>query len=156
VADGETISRGLRDVRWPARFQRWNERTVIDGAHNPAGCRVLADTWRAKFGDGRAVIILATLRDKNSAGMIDALLPIGNSFVFPEVRTERAVPPQELAALVRAKSALPITTARSFRQAFDGAQATDGRILITGSLHFAGEALASLGGNPDDLEDCAQ
>jgi folylpolyglutamate synthase/dihydropteroate synthase len=29
-------------------------------------------------------------------------------------------------------------------------------ILITGSLHFAGEALATLDGSPDALEDCAQ
>jgi dihydrofolate synthase/folylpolyglutamate synthase len=40
----EAITRGLSEVRWPARFQQWNDRTIIDGAHNPAGCRVLADT----------------------------------------------------------------------------------------------------------------
>ena len=155
--DREAITRGLADVQWPARFQRWNDRTVIDGAHNPAGCRVLAETWRAAYGDERAVIILATLRDKDAVGMISALLPIASSFVLPEVRTERAVPPAELAALVRAAApALPVTVKGSFPDAFHNAQATNARILITGSLHFAGEALAALGGNPDDLEDCAQ
>ena len=40
------IIRGLANVEWPARFQRWDERTIIDGAHNPAAARVLAETWR--------------------------------------------------------------------------------------------------------------
>jgi folylpolyglutamate synthase/dihydropteroate synthase len=30
------------------------------------------------------------------------------------------------------------------------------RILITGSLHFAGEAIALLRGEPNALEECAQ
>ena len=35
--DNAAIERGLASVTWPARFQRWDARTVIDGAHNPAG-----------------------------------------------------------------------------------------------------------------------
>src|SRR6185437_15890074 len=31
----EAIARGLATVDWPARFQHWDERTIIDGAHNP-------------------------------------------------------------------------------------------------------------------------
>ncbi|MEY2585162.1 MAG: dihydrofolate synthase / folylpolyglutamate synthase, partial [Verrucomicrobiota bacterium] len=38
----DAIVRGLAKIEWPARFQRWDERTVIDGAHNPAGAEVLA------------------------------------------------------------------------------------------------------------------
>src|SRR5881397_1507944 len=34
--DNKAIERGLASVDWPARFQRWDERTIIDGAHNPA------------------------------------------------------------------------------------------------------------------------
>jgi hypothetical protein len=30
------------------------------------------------------------------------------------------------------------------------------RVLITGSLHFSGEALAHLRGEPEALEECAQ
>ncbi|HEX4640285.1 MAG TPA: Mur ligase family protein, partial [Chthoniobacterales bacterium] len=32
----DAIAEGLATVEWPARFQRWDERIVIDGAHNPA------------------------------------------------------------------------------------------------------------------------
>ena len=32
------IVRGLASIEWPARFQKWDERTIIDGAHNPSAC----------------------------------------------------------------------------------------------------------------------
>ena len=69
----DAIARGLSSVEWPARFQIWNEHIVIDGAHNPAGARILAQTWREEFGDERATIILAILRDKNAAEIVHAL-----------------------------------------------------------------------------------
>ena len=33
------IVRGLAAVEWPARFQKWDERTIIDGAQRPADRR---------------------------------------------------------------------------------------------------------------------
>src|SRR5262249_43521817 len=45
----KAIVRGLAAVEWPARFQKWDERTVIDGAHNPGAARVLAQTWQEVF-----------------------------------------------------------------------------------------------------------
>jgi dihydrofolate synthase/folylpolyglutamate synthase len=159
----DAISRGLAKIEWPARFQRWDDRTVIDGAHNPAGAQILAQTWREQFGDERATIILAVLREKDAAGICHALAPIAARFILPSIRSERALPPNELAALLSPITPpLPIASpARTFvtpnfPAALASARATSERILITGSLHFAGEALATLDGNPDALEDCAQ
>ena len=101
--------------------------------------------------------MLAALRDKDVAGMIAALLPIARRFVLPHARNERAFPPDELANVIRAAApACNITILPTFATAFEQARATESPILITGSLHFAGEALAALSGNPDDLEDCSQ
>ena len=93
----DAIARGLSSVEWPARFQIWNERIVIDGAHNPASARILAQTWREEFGDEHATILLAILRDKNAAEIVHALAPIATKFVLPQIRSERAMPPNELA-----------------------------------------------------------
>lgn len=151
------ISKGLAEVEWPARFQRWDERIVIDGAHNPAGALVLAETWRDQFGTERATIILAVLREKDVSGICRALAPIAARFILPHVRTERALPPNDLAAHLSAITpSLPSAITPSVSLALESARANPERILITGSLHFAGEVLATLGGDPDALEDCAQ
>ena len=156
LKDG-ALAEGLASVSWPARFQRWDDRIVIDGAHNPAGARVLAQTWREVFGDEKAVIILAVLRDKDASGMIAALAPVAFEFVLPSARSGRAVPPAELGAILRsAVPELPVAMVPSLTAALAHARNTGRRALIAGSVHFAGEALAVLGGDPDELEDCAQ
>ena len=159
----DAITRGLAKIDWPARFQSWDERTIIDGAHNPAGAQILAKTWREQFGDDRATIILAVLQEKDVTGICRALAPIAERFILPPIRSERALPPNELIPLLSSitpslPTASPARTSiiPSLSAALELARATPERILITGSLHFAGEALATLSGNPDALEDCAQ
>src|SRR4029077_15037302 len=61
--DDLAIAHGLASVDWPARFQKWDERTIIDGAHNAAAAHVLAQTWREAFGCQRATLVLAILSD---------------------------------------------------------------------------------------------
>src|SRR4029077_19973556 len=97
--DDFSIERGLASVDWPGRFQRWNERTIIDGAHNPAAAHVLAQTWRESFGDQRASLILAILSDKDLHGICEELAPITDSVLLPNIRSERATPPDELAQI---------------------------------------------------------
>jgi len=153
----DAIARGLAKIDWPARFQRWDERTIIDGAHNPAGAQVLAKTWREQFGDDRATIIFAVLREKDVTGICRALAPIAERFILPPIRSERALPPNELIPhLSPITPSLHFSIAPSLPAALESARATSERVLITGSLHFAGEALATLDGNADALEDCAQ
>ncbi|HST29311.1 MAG TPA: folylpolyglutamate synthase/dihydrofolate synthase family protein [Chthoniobacterales bacterium] len=149
------IVRGLANVEWPARFQCWDKRTVIDGAHNPAAAKILAQTWRELFGDKRATIILAVLSDKDLGGICEALAPIADSFLLPKIRTERAMDPDDLGkALTDLGHQSEI--AASFGEAFAKARNHSEPILITGSLHFAGEALAHLQGQPAAFEECGQ
>ncbi|HYS96148.1 MAG TPA: Mur ligase family protein, partial [Chthoniobacterales bacterium] len=70
--DEAAVTRGLAAVEWPGRFQCWDKRTVIDGAHNPAAARILTQTWREIFGDERATMILAILSDKDLHGICEA------------------------------------------------------------------------------------
>jgi dihydrofolate synthase / folylpolyglutamate synthase len=155
--DDSTVARGLISVEWPARFQKWDERTIIDGAHNPAAARILTDTWRETFGDQRATVILAILSDKDIRGICEALAPITDSILLPKIRSERAFPPDELAQIVSAVTPKrECSIAPSIGDALDAARAKSNPILLTGSLHFAGEALAHLRGEPAAFEECAQ
>src|SRR5215472_3575300 len=100
IALGEkAIVHGLAAVQWPARFQKWDERTIIDGAHNPGAARVLAQTWREVFGGQKATLVLAVLSDKDLRGICEALVPIADSVLLPKIRSERAAAPEELAKI---------------------------------------------------------
>jgi dihydrofolate synthase / folylpolyglutamate synthase len=155
--DDKAIARGLASIEWPARFQRWDERTIMDGAHNPAAVRVLVETWRESFGDQRATLVLAVLSDKNLRGIYEALAPIAESILLPKMRSERAASPEELAKVIPSITpSLPYSIVPSVGEALNLARARPNPILITGSLHFAGEVLAYLRGEPAAFEECAQ
>jgi dihydrofolate synthase/folylpolyglutamate synthase len=155
--DDSAIAHGLVTVDWPARFQRWDERTIIDGAHNLAAARTLAQTWRQTFGIERATLILAILSDKDLHGICEALAPIADSVLLPKIRSERAAPPEDLAKILSATTpSLPYSITASVAEALELARAKPNPILLTGSLHFAGEALAHLRGEPTAFEECAQ
>ena len=165
------IVRGLAAIEWPGRFQKWDERTIIDGAHNPGAARILAQTWREVFGDQKATLVLAVLLDKDLRGICEALAPIADSVLLPKIRSERAAPPEALAKVLASipsvcragaspagnRSGCPtIAFTSTIADALMLARAKPNPILITGSLHFAGEVLAHLRGDPAAFEECAQ
>jgi dihydrofolate synthase/folylpolyglutamate synthase len=155
--DNSAIARGLATIDWPARFQQWDERTIIDGAHNPAAARALAETWREIFGAQKATLVLAVLSDKDLHGICEALAPISNSVLLPKIRSERAAPPENLVkVLANITPPLPYSITPTVGEALNLAHAKANPILITGSLHFAGEVLAHLNGEPAAFEECAQ
>jgi dihydrofolate synthase/folylpolyglutamate synthase len=153
----DAIARGLATVVWPARFQRWDERTIIDGAHNPASARTLAETWRETFGDEQATVVLAVLQEKDVAGICAALGPIARRWLLPSIHSERALAPGELCLTIQDRLPdAPVAVMRSFAKAWAEARRDAAPILVTGSLHFAGEALAFLRGEPAAFEECLQ
>jgi dihydrofolate synthase / folylpolyglutamate synthase len=155
--DDAALERGLATVHWPARFQRWDERTIIDGAHNPAGARSLTASWREIFGDQRASVILALLSDKDVGAFCAALTPVVKRFLLPAIRCERALRPEQLRLTIsQALPSLPLIPYPTLVEAWAAAREEEEPILITGSLHFAGEALAFLQGEPAAFEECLQ
>jgi dihydrofolate synthase/folylpolyglutamate synthase len=153
----KAIVRGLAAIEWPARFQKWDERTIIDGAHNPSAARILAQTWREVFGDQKATLVLAVLLDKNLGGICEALAPITESVLLPKIRSERGADSERLSkVLSEITPPLPCSITPTIGDALMLARAKPNPILITGSLHFAGEVLAHLRGEPAAFEECAQ
>ncbi|MEO8438986.1 MAG: folylpolyglutamate synthase/dihydrofolate synthase family protein [Spartobacteria bacterium] len=153
----EAIARGLAEVVWPARFQRWDKRTIIDGAHNPAGARTLAATWQEIFGQKQATVLFAALQEKDVAAICVALAPIARRWLLPDIRSERALAPAALRLTIGQQlPKAPVAVFPSFDAALAEAREDAAPILITGSLHFAGEALAALSGEPAAFEECLQ
>jgi dihydrofolate synthase/folylpolyglutamate synthase len=153
----KAIVRGLAAIEWPARFQKWDECTIIDGAHNPDAARILAQTWREVFDAQKATIVLAVLSDKDLRGICESLAPIAVSVILPKIRSERAAAPEELAKIFSVNTpSLPCSITSTIGDALVLARAKPNPILLTGSLHFGGEVLAHLRGEPAAFEECAQ
>ena len=77
--------------------------------------------------------------------------------ILPKIRSARAAAPEDLAKVISTITpSLPYSITPTVGEALDVARAKPNRILITGSLHFAGEVLAHLRGEPAAFEECAQ
>jgi dihydrofolate synthase/folylpolyglutamate synthase len=142
----QVVGDALAAVNWPGRFQKVNDRLVIDGAHNPPAAAQLAETWRAEFGGDKATLILGMLADKDAAGVVDALAPIAARIICIPVRSPRGLPAAELVRVIREKApSIPVSEAVSLAAALPDAEAGNGRILVAGSLFLVGEALVHFG-----------
>ena len=140
---GEAVAEGLRTVEWPGRFQEITPRIVLDGAHNPASARRLAETWREMYGEKRATLILGILADKDVRGICEALLPVAGRILAVPVQNPRAATSQEICrAIGEVAPRQECIAVRDLPAAIRIAGSMERRTLITGSLFLVGEALA--------------
>jgi dihydrofolate synthase/folylpolyglutamate synthase len=123
---------------------------VFDVAHNPDGARVLAETIRAVHLPRPVTALVAVLSDKDWGGMLDALAPAVDHFVFTVARTapsNRTWEPEDAYRLARERR-WSAELRRDFDAALARASASDGVTLVTGSFHTVGDAMARLQVDP--------
>jgi dihydrofolate synthase / folylpolyglutamate synthase len=138
----QAMEKGLADVSWPGRFQRIDDRIILDGAHNPAAAKRLVETWRECVGPQRATIIFGGMRDKDLRGMISTLATLAARFLIVPIRSRRTASPAHIEAIV--PKHLSATQCASVNQALGIARRFNDPILVTGSLFLVGELLAIL------------
>jgi dihydrofolate synthase/folylpolyglutamate synthase len=142
-----SIEQGIAGTRWPGRLEVVSEcpEVIVDGAHNPAGARALADYIGCFYRDRRVVIIYGAMRDKAVAEMAGILFPCADDVIATAPKQSRAVDPETIRELTDHPN---LTTALDLAQALDIARRVPSNpvIFITGSLFLVGEALALLNG----------
>ena len=84
AANKQAILRGLKKVSWPGRFQVLSRKplTIVDGAHNPAGIKVLVKTLKQQFPGKKLTFLFGTQEDKDSASMLSLLRPLAKKIVI--------------------------------------------------------------------------
>ena len=143
------VQAGLRDVRLPGRFQRVGK-YLFDVAHNPAGAAVLASTLLAVVPPKPIVAVLSVLADKDWRGIMEALAPVVDRFILtnaPTAPSSRAwsIPDPLHFATERGWAAEVI---RDFDRALVRGASEGETVLITGSFHTVGDAMARLEVSP--------
>jgi dihydrofolate synthase/folylpolyglutamate synthase len=148
-----SIRAGLRNARWPGRFERVqlnDQEIVLDGAHTPAAARALVETWRAEIGPEAGAAIVGMGSDKDIATFLTELKPVTSRIIATRASSPRAASPEAIAAAAAALG-FAVQVAPDVASALHLTRA-ESPLLVTGSLFVAGEAREALGMAEPDLE----
>ena len=138
------VREGLQKTRWPGRLEVVSQdpRVWLDGAHNPEAALTLARSLSQSRGNGRLLLVLGVMADKDVDAILKRLLPLAQTVIFTQPRYFRAATPGDLAARARGYS-LEIIQVPQVAEAVQRARslaAPEDRIVVTGSLYTVGEA----------------
>ncbi|MDP2929292.1 MAG: cyanophycin synthetase, partial [Candidatus Omnitrophota bacterium] len=144
----DAVRRGIESAKWEGRLEVLSRSplVVVDGAHNRASARVLADSVRKIFRDKRITLIFGASKDKDVKGMLEELFPIANSVILTKSNViNRALEPDQIKGLAEKISFgdKNIVITSSIDEALKKAKLTaetGDLILVTGSLFIVGEA----------------
>jgi dihydrofolate synthase / folylpolyglutamate synthase len=148
----ETIERGIRETRWPGRFQVMPSRGtapeyIFDVAHNPAGAWALRSTLSACYEDRPLTFVFGAMRDKAIGEIAEILFPLAARVITTRADNPRSATPDEIREAA-ARTATDIEDAIDVTSALDRACSLAGPrgiVVITGSIYIVGEAMRVLG-----------
>ncbi|MBL9145818.1 MAG: bifunctional folylpolyglutamate synthase/dihydrofolate synthase [Verrucomicrobiaceae bacterium] len=151
---------GLKQVDWPARFQRLDadNRMILDGAHNIDSAETLVRTWQQKFPGEKASIVFGAASSKDVRAILRAMQPIAARWHFTGFQSTRSAPPAHIREVLAAMFGPSVETHvhESPDLAIAAAKKGKERTLITGSLYLAGEVLAHVRGEEKLFQATAQ
>ena len=142
----EDVEHGLYAVSWPARFEVVSDGPcfVVDGGHNPQCAQTVAENLKKYFPGCRRVLLIGVLADKDYRSLADILAPEADEFVCVTPNSDRALPAEELAQVLRPYGK-PVTVCESIKEGVSAAidaAGQDGMVCAVGSLYMVGEIRA--------------
>ena len=152
----ESIETGIRETRWPGRFQVLpaNDSTpeyVFDVAHNPSGAWALRSTLSNCYENRRLIFVFGAMRDKAIAEMCEVLFPLAERVIATQAGNPRSATSQEIRdAASRMQQDIELSS--DIPSALERAReivTRDSVVVITGSIYVVGEAMRVLGVSPD-------
>lgn len=146
----QNIYDGIRDVRWPGRFDIVCRKPlfIIDGGHNPQCIEALVKNIRDYLAGKKMIALTGVLADKDYADMYKPVMPLVDRFVCITPPNPRKLEAEQLAQYLRQAGA----QAQASESILDGVKQAmelagkDGVVLCFGSLY-------SIGGIRDALKD---
>lgn len=140
----EAIQKGLCSTQWPGRLEiiRQKPLVMLDGAHNPAGIKVLLRSLKNDFQYRKLHVVMGVLADKNYKKMFNLISPYAHSLSYIELPIRRALRSEVLFKTLphlkrkvqrehQIEEVLPQVIGQAHR---------DDLVCITGSLYAVSEA----------------
>jgi dihydrofolate synthase/folylpolyglutamate synthase len=147
----ESIERGIRETRWPGRFQviaarrGWPE-IVLDVAHNPAGAWALRSALSERYDNRPLIFVFAAMRDKAISEMTEILFPLADRVIVTRPQNPRAASPEEIQQAA-SRTGAEIEPVAETEAALERARSASGPrtvVVVTGSIYLVGEAMRLL------------
>ena len=145
ITDNDIMD-GIASASLPGRMEIISENPLIllDGAHNPAGVRVLADTLKKDFSSQRLILVLGVLKEKDIRSMVSTIVPLADVVIVTRSVNTRAADPLFLKDVIKEFDAgITVFVVGSIPDAVDHARRIAQQrdiICVTGSLFTVGEA----------------
>jgi dihydrofolate synthase/folylpolyglutamate synthase len=139
----ENIAEGIARVQWPGRLERIAEQptVILDGTHNAAGARELAEFWDEHLAGRRIHLVYGSVRDKSVDEIAGLLFPRAARVIVTAPSQPRALSAEALAEMTR-HLAPQMEVVADAGEAVAHALASAGRgdvVFVTGSLYLVGE-----------------
>ena len=148
----EAIEQGIRQTRWPGRFQVIPVRGaapeyVLDVAHNPAGAWALRSALSTFYENRPLTFVFGAMRDKAIGEIAEILFPLAERVIVTPADNPRSATPDEIRQAA-ARTSTDIEDADCVASALQRANAWAGQsgvVVVTGSIYVVGEAMRELG-----------
>ena len=142
------IISGLENAQHPGRLELIEHKPpfLLDGAHNPAGCRSLRE-YLDEFAPRPITLVFGAMRDKQLDQIGEILFPVADVLILTPVDNPRS------ASIERLRSVATVTTKARLIETCSSAEALQvaiestppsGLICIAGSLYLIGEMRPSI------------
>jgi len=154
--DPDLLGQGLAAVQMPGRFEVVGREplVVLDGAHNPAGAAVAAETLRSDFNFfGDTYMLLGWMKGKDPSEMLEAFdARNAELVVITEPSWPRVMPATEIAAAARAMGVAHeiVSSPLDGLDRLRTLAAENDAILVAGSFYLVGPVRTALRSDRDD------
>ncbi len=139
----EELRLGLKETKWPGRLELLVKKpmTIIDGAHNEDGARVLSEAIKKYLSDYKVTLVFGMLKDKDVDKVLSILLPVVDKVIATMPNNDRAMSAEDLATKVKAFGK-EVEITKSIEDAVNKASLInqDKEVVVyPGSLYMIGE-----------------
>ena len=144
----DTVRAGIAATRWPGRLEvvSDNPLVILDGAHNLAAARKLADYLKTRLSDRRITLVIGILDDKPYRRILETLVSACHRVILTQPDIYRSLAPEALREqiddLIDNIEMVP-KVSDALEKAMNEAGATDA-VCVAGSLYVVGEAKEAL------------
>ena len=143
------IRQGLAATKWVARFEVLSRDPLViyDGGHNPQGVRACVESVKAVLPKQKISVLCGILRDKDYDHMVSALSEIAESVVTLTIDSPRALPAEELAAVLcerGVKAEASTDDCSAVEKAFAIAKEKGIPLLMIGSLYMYSQVIDTI------------